>query len=581
MNHFTIKNKASGKPSLLFLLFFCVSLWTCETPQTADLLIYGGTIYTVSESNPSVEAVVIQGDKIVFAGNLADAEKMVDDKTERLDLKGKTLTPGLIESHAHFLGVGYKKLNLDLSNTKSYEEIVSMVAEAAKKAKPGEWIQGRGWHQSKWDSLPEKMVNGFQTHDELSAVSPNNPVYLRHASGHAGFANAKAMEMAGVSTISPEGMDSHEVEGGEFIRDELGNATGVFNERAMGLITKHIPDNTPEMRAKAMKLAFDECLSHGITSFHDAGEGKEGLETMYEFLEKDSLKVRLYVMLSSGDTSLLNEWYAKGPQIGLGNNFLTVRSIKLYVDGALGSRGAWLLKDYEDRPGHTGHETTPIPFVRMVTRDGLEHGFQVCSHAIGDRANREVLDEYEAAFLDNPDKATDHRFRIEHAQHINGEDIPRFGKLGVIAAMQAIHMSSDRPWAIYRLGLARIQDGAYVWQKLLDSGAKVINGTDAPVEPIDPIACFYASVTRRTLKGEPDGGYEADQKMSREQALKSYTLDAAYGAFEEDIKGSIEVGKLADFTVFDQDIMTVPDDSLLATKIDYTIVGGKVVFERK
>lgn len=561
----------------LFLLIFIIS---CQSEEEADMVIKNGVIYTMNEAQPQVEAVAITDGKITFAGPLTKVEKFIGEKTEVLDLEGKAMTPGLIESHAHFLGVGYNKLNLDLLHTTSYKEIVDMVAEAAKNAEPGEWIQGRGWHQSKWDSLPEKMVMGFQTHDLLSAVSPDNPVYLKHASGHAGFANAKAMEIAGIKNIDPEFSGTKEVEGGEIIRDELGNPTGIFNETAMRLITKHIPKNSVESHKKAIALASQECLENGITSFHDAGADSLDIAAFKAVVEEGNLKTRLYVMLNSGDTAQLKRWYHTGPLVGHGDHFLTIRSIKLYVDGALGSRGAWLLQEYEDRPNHFGHETTPMNFVEMVVNEGLANGFQVCSHAIGDRANREVLDTYEAAFKANPEKAGNHRFRIEHAQHLTEEDIPRFGQLGVIPAMQAIHMSSDRPWAIHRLGLARIQEGAYVWKKLLESGAVVINGTDAPVEPISPIASFYASVSRKTLKKEPEGGYEPSQRMSREEALRSYTLDAAYGAFEEDIKGSIEVGKLADFTVFSKDIMTVPEGEILDTEILYTILNGKVAYQK-
>ena len=285
-------------------------------------------------------------------------------------------------------------------------------------------------------------------------------------------------------------------------------------------------------------------------------------------------------MINGVNEKLLEEYYNKGPEIGLGNNFLTIRAIKLLSDGALGSRGAWLLEPYSDRPGHYGHEIILMQYVYTVAQDALKHGFQLCVHAIGDRANREVLNQYEKAFKENPEAVKDHRFRIEHAQHLTTQDIPRFAQLGVIPAMQAIHMSSDRPWAIDRLGKERIEEGAYVWQKLLKSGARIANGTDVPVEPISPVACFYASVTRRTLKGEPSGGYEPDQKMTREQALRSYTLDAAYAGFEENIKGSIKVGKLADFTVFSQDIMKVPEDDLLKTEIEYTIIDGKVVYKK-
>ncbi|MGR3180068.1 MAG: amidohydrolase, partial [Candidatus Anammoxibacter sp.] len=507
-------------------------------------------------------------------GSSAEALAMIGEQTTELDLEGRTMTPGLIESHGHFMGQGNMKLNLDFMTIANFDEMVEMVAEAVGNTAPGEWITGRGWHQDKWTLETSPMVNGFPVHEKLSAVSPDNPVYLRHASGHGGFANAKAMEIAGVTR------DTEDPDGGEIIKDANGNPTGMFVERAQGLISRNIPDSTPETDRRALELAVQDNLENGITSFQDMGSGQETIDLFKEFMADGKLGVRLWVMLSGGNEELLKRWYESGPEIGLGDNFLTIRAIKLASDGALGSRGAWLLEDYTDRPGHAGFSTTPMEYVNTVAHDALKYGFQLGVHAIGDRANREVLDQFEDAFKANPTAAADARFRIEHAQHISEEDIPRFGELGVIAAMQGIHMASDRPWAIDRLGIDRIVEGAYVWQKLLQTGAKVINGTDVPVEPVDPIASFYASVTRMTLAGMPEGGYEPSQKMTREQALRSYTLDAAFGAFEEDIKGSIEVGKLADFTVFSQDIMTVPDNEILNTKVDYTIVDGKIMFER-
>ncbi len=348
----------------------------------------------------------------------------------------------------------------------------------------------------------------------------------------------------------------------------------------MGLVAQHIPESTPESQRRATELAMKECLVNGITSFHDAGAPQAEIDLYKQMAAAGELKTRLWVMLSGRDTSLLQQYWQRGPEVGLGNNFLTIRSVKLYGDGALGSRGAWLLEEYEDMPGQYGHQTTPMERVYEVSVKALQTGFQVGTHAIGDRANREVLDQYERAFEEFPEEAQDARFRIEHAQHISGQDIPRFGAMGVIPAMQAIHMASDRPWAIDRLGKDRIVEGAYVWRKLLDSGGVVVNGTDAPVEPLNPLPSFYASVSRRTLQGEPEGGYEPDQKMTREEALRSYTIAPAYAAFEEDIKGSIKVGKLADFTVFSKDIMTIPEEEILDTKVDYTIVGGKVLYAR-
>ena len=563
----------------IYAAIFCLTcsvvvLSGYEQRPKADLVIHNGTIYTMDKTKPVVQAVAVSGGKITFVGSNNDAKSMIGPQTEVLDLQGKTMTPGFIESHGHIMGQGYSKMRLDLADVKNYDDLMQRVAEAVKRAKPGEWILGRGWHQSKWTPQPSPMVRGFQTHEALSKVSPNNPVYLTHASGHAGFANAKAMEIAGVTA------STNFTEGGEILKDEHGNPTGIFNERAQGLITRRIPESTPESDRKALELAIQDCLENGITSFDDAGSGQDTIDLIKSFLDEGKLKIRLWVMLAGGSQQLLKNWYARGPLVGAGNNFLTVRAIKLVSDGALGSRGAWLLESYTDRPGHTGHETVSMEYVHTVAKDALQHGFQVCVHAIGDRANREVLDQFEKAFQENPEKAKDSRFRMEHAQHLSLSDIPRFAKLGVIASMQGIHMASDRPWAIDRLGQRRIVEGAYVWQKLLKSGAKIINGTDVPVEPVSPIACFYASVTRRTLKGTPPGGYEADQKMTREEALRSYTLDAAYGAFEEKLKGSIEVGKLADFTVFSQDIMKVPDDKLLKTLVEFTIVDGKIAYRR-
>jgi hypothetical protein len=387
------------------------------------------------------------------------------------------------------------------------------------------------------------------------------------------------MNIAGLTVVSKEGINKFEVEGGEVIRDDLGRPTGIFNERAQTLITKHIPETTPEKDIKAFELAVEACHRHGITGFHDAGIGRETIALYEEMKTEGKMNIRLYGMLTGWDKELLNEWYEKGPMVDP-DHLVTIRSVKLNCDGALGSRGAWLLESYTDRPGHFGHETLPMEFVKETSLNGLQNGFQVCSHAIGDRANREILDRYEAAFDVLPDLATDHRFRIEHAQHLHPDDIPRFAELQVIPAMQAVHMSSDRPWAIDRLGEKRIKEGAYMWQDLLQSGIPIVNGTDVPVEPLNPIASLYASVSRKTLKGTPEGGYEPAQKMTREQALRSYTLDAAYGAFEEDIKGSITVGKLADFTVYSQDLMTVAEEEFLNTEIAMTIFNGKVVYTR-
>lgn len=563
--------------SLSILGVFLLSC-SSEKAAPADLIFTNGIIYTVNEDQPKAEAVAVKDGMILAVGSTQEIKKHKNENTEIIDLGGATMTPGFIESHAHLMGIGYNKLELDLMYAKSYGELVEKVAEAVAKAKPGEWITGRGWHQDKWIEKPSKMVKGFQTNAELNAVSPNNPVYLSHASGHAAFANGKALELAGITNL--KGERPGEVEGGEIILDELGNPTGILSEKAAGLVSRLIPAETAERAEQALTLALKELNEKGITSFHDAGSGQDVIDLIQKFKNEGKLTVRQYVMLTGTQPALLEKWYDKGPMIDSADHMLTVRSIKLNCDGALGSRGAWLLEDYSDRPGYRGHETLPMEVVSEVSEKAIPTGFQVCSHAIGDRANQEILDRYETAFKKFPD-AKDLRFRIEHAQHIHPDDIPRFGELGVIAAMQAIHLSSDRPWAIDRLGEKRIIDGAYVWQKLMQTGAVVTNGTDAPVEPVDPIPSFYASVTRKTLQGLPEGGYEGDQKMTRQQALKSYTLDGAFAEFEEEYKGSIEVGKVADFTVFDKNIMEIAEDEILDAKVVMTVVGGKVVYAAK
>jgi len=554
-----------------FVLLSALFLFGC-TSEKADMVISNGIIYTMDDFNPLAEAVAIREGKIIAVGSEYAVGSYIGSETKILDLNGKTMVPGLIEGHGHFMGMGYAKMRLDLSTVNNYDELVDMVADAVIEAEPGEWILGRGWHQSKWDPEPVPLVKGFQTHEKLSTVSPDNPVWLTHASGHAAFGNAKAMEIAGVTAETEFGF------GGEIIKDLQGNPTGVFNERAQGLISKHVEFEGEESSQRALELAVKACLENGITSFQDAGSGSSSIQAYRDGLSADALRVRLYVMLSSRDPELLKTWYKKGPEIGTGNDYLTIRSIKLNADGALGSRGAWLLDDYTDRPGHFGMATQSMEYVYEVSRDGLANGFQVNTHAIGDRTNREVLDQYEKVFNAKPGLAQDHRWRIEHAQHIDPLDIPRFGAMGVLPSIQGIHMSSDRPWAIDRLGKKRIVEGAYVWRDLIDSGAILINGTDVPVEPIDPIASFYASTTRQTLKGKPKGGYEPQQKMTRLEALKSYTINAAYGAFEEDIKGSISVGKYADFTVLSQNIITVPDNQILNTKVTHTIVNGVIEY---
>jgi predicted amidohydrolase YtcJ len=541
--------------------------------EPASLVIHNGRIVTVGEARPEARAMAVRGDRIVAVGSEADIKPLVGPATQVIDLKGALAVPGLIDSHGHFNGIGQAKLGLALMPATSWDEIVGMVAAAVKKAKPGEWIVGRGWHQEKWTKRPEPGVEGFPTHASLDRVSPDNPVLLVHASGHATIANAKAMALAGVTRTTPNPA------GGEILKDAAGDPIGVFREAASGLIGDALRASRARMSAaeldaealRIIQLADEECLSKGITSFHTAGESFDTIDRFKRVIQNGQLGVRLYVMVGENNARL-KAGLPKYRTIGFGNQQLTVRAIKAYMDGALGSRGAWLLEPYTDLPGHTGLNTTPLPELRETAELAIANNFQLCIHAIGDRANREVLDIYEAAFKAHPG-ATGLRWRDEHTQHLSAADIPRFGKLGVIASMQGIHCTSDAPYVLARLGPTRAEEGAYVWQKLMKSGAVIANGTDAPVEDVDPIPNFYATATRRLADGSVFFG---DQRMSRMEALKSYTINGAYAAFEEGLKGSIEPGKLADVTVLSKDILTVPDEEIRSARVLYTIVGGKV-----
>jgi predicted amidohydrolase YtcJ len=446
-----------------------------------------------------------------------------------------------------------------------------MVKEAVANAKPGQWIYGRGWHQEKWTMKPSPEVEGFPTHESLSRASPDNPVLLTHASGHATFANAKAMEVSGVTreTANPSG--------GDFLKDATGNPTGLFRETASRLIRTGAgePPRTPEEAAararRILEFASQEAVSKGVTSFQDAGSSFDDVDLMKRMIDEGRINVRLWVMLRVGNEALAAN-LAKYRTIDYADGFLTVRAIKRSIDGALGSRGAWLLEPYADKPDDIGRNTTTIEEIRETAKLALQHGYQLCVHAIGDRANRETLNIFEEAFKANPGKK-DLRWRVEHAQHLHPSDIPRFGRLGVIASMQGVHCTSDAPFVIARLGERRAREGAYVWQTLMKSGAVVTNGTDAPVEDINPIAGYYATVSRKTKDGSVFFG---DQRLSRTEALKSYTLSGAYAAFQEDSLGSIKVGKYADVVVLSKDILTIPEDEIPSAQVVYTIVGGKV-----
>ncbi len=534
--------------------------------STADLVLKNGMVYTMDADRPKAQAVAVIGNRIAVVGVDADVAPFIGPDTRVIDLEGQTMVPGLKESHGHLMSIGIAKMTVDLVGISGYDELIERVLAAADGKEEGEWITGRGWHEEKWTDRSSLTVRGFMTHHKLSEAVPDIPVYVRRADGHAAFANAKAMELMGIDR------DTQSPEGGDVIKDADGNPTGILVDKAMGLV--RVPGFTENQRRQALELGIQECLANGITMFDDAGVGEDGIDLYKEYADAGKLDMRVYVMASNLHTMVALQKPWSHP-----DGFLTVRAVKLYGDGALGSRGAWLLEPYEDDPGNSGFPTTPPDMIYDAARFGLEHGWQVCTHAIGDRGNRMMLDMYEKAMEEFP-HVKDHRFRDEHTQILDEADIPRFAQLGVIASMQGIHATSDLPWAPDRLGRDRTAEGGYVWQKLLQHGVKIINGTDAPVEDISPIASFYASVTRERPDGTPEGGMFGDQRMSRQEALRSYTLDAAYGSFHEDVLGSIEQGKLADFTVLSKDIMTVPENQILDTEIVYTVVDGKVRYER-
>ena len=543
----------------------------------ADLVLLGGRVVTVDPDHPEAEAVAVRNGRIAAVGTTAEIEATAGPDTEVIQLEGRLAIPGFIEGHGHFMGVGNAQLILKLGEADNWNRIVDMVAEAVAEAPEGGWIDGRGWHQEKWDQIPGGAVEGLPHHLGLSEISPQNPVLLRHASGHAAFANALAMELAGIDRSTPD------PPGGTIVRDAEGKATGALRETAQRLVARArdramAERSDEERRAELelqLELAAEESLRKGVTSFQDAGSSFEMISFFKEMAEAGRLPIRLYVMVRGQSNE---EMDARLPDFLMTNHadgFRTVRSIRRQVDGALGAHGAWLLEPYDDMPSSAGLVIEEVEDIEETARIAIRHGFQVNTHAIGDRGNREILDAYERAFGEAGVNGADLRFRIEHAQHIHPDDIPRFGELGVIAAMQAVHATSDGPWVPEKLGDERARTGAYVWRSLLDSGAVVTNGTDAPVEDVNPLPSYFATVTREL----PDGTrFYPEEALTREEALYSYTMAAAWSAFEEDVKGSLTPGKYADIVVLTKDILTVPDEEIPEAEVAMTIVGGKVVW---
>ncbi|MBK7342721.1 MAG: amidohydrolase [Saprospiraceae bacterium] len=543
-----------------------------------DTIYYNGNIYTVDPLQPSAHAMAVLDGKVLAIGGNEDITTLAGKHTILIDLDGQFVMPGFIEGHAHLLGIGKANQQVRLLDTKSWEEVLDRVSQFAEQKKSGEWIMGRGWHQEKWQTIPDDGVGGYPTHASLSKRTPEQPVILKHASGHALIANSMAMQLAGITAETPDPF------GGRIIRDDRGNPTGVLEENAMDLVMniyQHAMDARSDAQKKkditeAILLAQKECLSYGITSFHDAGSPRDVLDQLKEMAESGTLQMRVWAMAIASPSDLPKA-ISGLPWIDVGDSHLTVRSIKMYMDGALGSRGAWLLSPYTDQPEYSGQPLTTLDSLYWVGRLALEHKMQLCVHAIGDRANREFLSICDSLFRGlGPDQ--DLRWRIEHAQHLDTADIPRFAQLGVIPSMQAIHCISDAPFVVKRLGEDRARQGAYVWRSLVDSGARLTNGTDAPVESVQPMPNLYASISRRRLDNQEP--FYPEQSLNRAEAIHAYTLANAYAGFQDDQLGTLSPGKWADFIILDSDLLTCPDEAIPNVVVRKTFIAGKPVYER-
>ncbi len=561
---------------LLVMLVACSPSSEQNGHPVADMLLINGNVRTVDDSRPQAQAIATRGDRIVAVGSNDALQEWRGSSTEVIDLKGKTAIPGFIEGHGHYTSFGESLMTLDFRHAASFDDIVAMVANAAKETPAGEWITGRGWHQDKWQVRPSPSVEGLPLHDKLSAATPDHPVMLIHTSGHAVFVNQKAMTLVELDgkTAPPDG--------GEIVLTEDGRPIGMMRESAQDIFraafANHQALRSPEiieaeMRRKA-KLAGEESLRHGITSFQDLGTRFTEVDLLRRMADEGALPVRLWMAFEE-QAADMEDRLADYRMIGYANNFLTVRAIgEKVLDGALGTHGGWLLEPYTDLPRSHGLNVVPIEEIEHSARLAMKYDYQLAIQGIGDRAYRELLNIYEAEFARNPDK-TDLRWRIEHAQVIHPVEVERTVRLDVIPAVQGIFACSDGPWVEERLGPERTAERGYIFNTLYEAGLVPTNGTDPPVDEIDPIASYHCSVTRQL----PDGSYfQRDEVYSREVALYSYTMGNAIAAFEEGIKGSITPGKLADITILSQDLVTIPDDEIMDTEIVMTILGGKVVY---
>lgn len=546
-------------------------------PQ-ADMVLRNGVIETLDPLQPEVAALAIRGSRIEAMGSNEAISHYIGANTKVVDLHGAFVTPGFIEGHGHLVETGESLIELNVGKAPDWDAIVAMVKAAVAKAKPGEWIVGAGWQQSKWHRVPQPNVDGLPMPMSLDAVSPNNPVMLDHASGHAVYVNAAALKLAGINSKTPD------PPGGSIVHDAQGNPIGMLRDTAMDPVEEAynrdvagLPSQTVEAQHEAaLKASVENEISNGITTFVDMGEDFKTVDWLKQQATK-GLPLRLYVNINDESVSELDQHLAQYRIVGYANDHFTVRGVgEILSDGALGTRSAWFLEPYSDAPDVTGKNVTAMDSIRQIAEIAARDGFQLSVHAIGDRANRETLDVFQQIFTQDP-AAHALRWRIEHAQHLSPADIPRFAQLGVIASMQSIHACSDAPFVSPRLGEQRAREGAYMWQSLIESGAIVLDGTDTPVEDTNPIANFYCGVTRR----EGNGSYfYPKQAKTRMQELRSYTWNNAYAIFEERELGSLAPGKLADLDVFSGDLLTMPVGQILRTRVLYTIVGGEIVYQR-
>ena len=532
--------------------------------RPADLIVANARIYTVDDARPVVAAMAVRDGRVLFAGSVREAMALRGAATRVVDLGGQTVIPGMVDAHAHLLGLGQALRNVDLVGAKSYDEVIGRVVERAKSQPAGTWILGRGWDQNDWGDTR------FPVHDALSRALPNYPVWLTRVDGHAGLGNAAAMRAAGVTTASLA------PDGGRIERTSTREPTGVFIDNAKALVERAIPQPTRDDTRRAITAAIVESHRWGLVGLHDAGASRTTVDLVEEMAKAGQLPFRLYVMVGD-DSAAVAHYLARGPQSALYDDHLWIRAIKLYADGALGSRGAALLEPYSDDANNRGLLLSAPAHIQDVATRALRAGFQVNTHAIGDWGNRVVLDAYQAALAANP--TADHRFRVEHAQILDHDDIPRFADLGVIPSMQAVHQTSDMYWAGNRLGLGRML-GAYAWRSLLNTGVVVPNGSDFPVEAVNPLLSFHSAVSRQDAENWPAAGWYPEQRMTRDEALRSMTLWPAFAGFQEGMMGSLAPGKLADFVVLDRDIMTVPERDILGARVLATYIGGKAVYER-